>query len=126
MLCYQSKADLTDRVVLSVKGSVFHLMKYIILYITYISPEGSPIYSNQLDNTGIRYNNFGRILVDLCCTYNIHILNGRCSNDSDGNYTCIANEGHSLVDYHLASSELFPFIPYFNVEMRDESDLLSH
>ena len=73
----------------------------------------------------IRYNNFGRILVDLCCTYNIHIVNGRCSDDSDDNYTCIANEGHSVVDYHLASSELFPFISYFNVEMRDESDLLS-
>ena len=77
----------------------------------------------------IRYNNFGRILVDLCCTYNIHIVNGRCTVDSDGNYTCNANEGHSVVDYHLASSELFPFISYFNVEMRDESDhspLLSH
>ena len=74
----------------------------------------------------IRYNNFGRILVDLCCTYNIHIVNGRCSDDSDGNYTCIANEGHNVVDYHLASSELFPFISYFNIEMRDESDLLSH
>ena len=74
----------------------------------------------------IRYNNFGRILVDLCCTYNIHIVNGRCSGDCDSNYTCNANEGHSVVDYHLASSELFPFISYFNVEMRDESDLLSH
>ena len=47
------KHDITDFVVLSVKGSVFHSMKHIILCITYISPEGSPIYSNQLDNTGI-------------------------------------------------------------------------
>ena len=47
------KHDLTDGVVLSVKGSVFHSMKYIILCITYISPEGSPIYSNQSDNTGV-------------------------------------------------------------------------
>jgi len=74
----------------------------------------------------IRYNNFGRTLVGLCCIYDIHIVNGRCSGDSDGNYTCIANEGHSVEDYHLTLSELFPFISYFNIEMRDESDLLSH
>jgi len=65
----------------------------------------------------IRYNNFGRILVDLCCTYNIHIENGRCTVDSDDNYTCNANEGYSVVDYHLVSPELFPFISYFNVEI---------
>ena len=28
-------------------------MKDLILCITYISPEGSPIYSNQSDNTGV-------------------------------------------------------------------------
>lgn len=40
---------------------------------------------------------------------------------TDGNYTCIANEGTSVVDYNIASSDLFPHISYFNVENRDES-----
>ena len=64
---------------------------------------------------------FGQSLVDLCCTLNIHIINGRLYDDTNGNYTCTANDGTSVVDYNIASSELFPRISYFNVENRDES-----
>lgn len=61
------------------------------------------------------FNQFGPSLVDLCCIFNFHILNGRLHDDSDGIYTCTANDGASVVDYSMASSELF------NVENRDES-----
>ena len=67
------------------------------------------------------FNQFGQSLVDLCCTLNIHIINGRLYDDTNGNYTCTANDGTSVVDYNVASSELFARISYFNVENRDES-----
>ena len=53
------------------------------------------------------YNLFGITLAELCCTFDIHIINGRLFNDSDGNFTCIANDGASVVDYSIASSKLF-------------------
>jgi len=178
----------TDCIVLYVKASVFHLMNDIILYIAYVSPEGSSIYNDSSEKNGIvlleenisylksafpecylylagdmnsrtkdfsdfihddsvehmyntsvnydsdtfdmprankdteRYNQYGKCLVNLCCSHNIHILNGRLHDDKTGNFTCIANEGHSVVDYHIASTELFPYVSYFNVEQRDESD----
>lgn len=74
------------------------------------------------ENERAHQNAFGKSLVETCCVYNIHIVNGRCSGDTEGNYTCIVNEGHSVVDYHIVSTELFPIIFYFNVEMRNESD----
>ena len=40
----------------------------------------------------------------------MHTLNGRLFNDTEGNFTCIANEGASIVDYMIASTHLFQFI----------------
>ncbi len=40
----------------------------------------------------ITYNQFGKSLVELCCTFNMHMLNGRVHDDTDGNFTCIANK----------------------------------
>lgn len=39
----------------------------------------------------------------------------------EGNFTCIANDGASVVDYNIASSKLFSKISYFNIEDRDQS-----
>ena len=41
-----------------------------------------------------------------------------------GNFTCLTNNGASVVDYHVVSTELFSQITYFCVEIRDESDHL--
>ena len=51
----------------------------------------------------------------------MHIMNGRFPGDSKGNYTCIANNGASVVDYHICSTELFPLCSDFNVDDRTES-----
>jgi len=67
------------------------------------------IYQELLWNSE-RVNTFGRGLLDMCCTQNIHIVNGRVNGDMSGEFTCIANEGQSLVDYHIVSSGLFPYI----------------
>ena len=186
-LVKQICTEFKDCIVLYINASKFENMKNLILYITYISPEGSNIYRNleesngisllenninalkhkfpdcyyyiagdfnartgymndyiisdnlnfiyqtevdyddnefylKRENKGTVINSFGRALINLCCSNNVHIVNGRLSYDSAVNYTCIANEGHSVVDYHIASSELFACISYFNVESLDISD----
>ena len=68
------------------------------------------------------YNKFGLSLVDLCCEHDIHMLNGRLFDDTEGNITCIANEGRSLVDYIIASSNFFDKFSYFGVDNHDFSD----
>ena len=81
------------------------------------------------DNFAIRrnskdehYNSFGLSLIELCCTFDIHILNGRLFGDKDGNFTCFANNGASVVDYMIASSSLFRYISDFKISDKDNSD----
>ena len=52
----------------------------------------------------------------------MHIVNGRFVDECYGNFTCIANGGHSVVDSHIVSSELFKCIAHFNVQNFDDSD----
>ena len=61
-------------------------------------------------------NNFGLSLIDLCCTFNTHVFNGRLFNDKNGEYTCFANNGASVVNYMLASSSIFPYVTDFPVD----------
>ena len=67
-------------------------------------------------------NRFGTSLIDLCCTHNIHVLNGRLFYDSAGEITCVANNGRSVVDYMLASTTLFHSFTHFQVGNEDFSD----
>ena len=64
----------------------------------------------------------GSSLIDLCCTHNIHVLNGRLFDDSAGEITCVANNGRSVVDYMLASTRLFTSFTHFQVGNEDYSD----
>jgi hypothetical protein len=60
-----------------------------------------------------KVNNYGHRLIQLCKTFNIHIVNGRIGNDSYvGKTTC---KSASLVDYVIASPELFPRFKKFDV-----------
>ena len=68
------------------------------------------------------YNGFGLSLIDLCCEYDVHILNGRLFDDIDGNFTCISNDGLNIVDYILASTNLFELFSSFSVNEYDVSD----
>jgi len=64
------------------------------------------------------YNTFGLSLIDLCCSKDVHVLNGRFS-DVNVHITCTANGGSSVVDYLVAStgvwlkceSRAFPYKP---------------
>ena len=55
----------------------------------------------------------------MWCSLDIHIVNGRTNGDREGNYTCIANGGKSVVDYFLASSDIFPKSVDFNLDDAD-------
>lgn len=74
---------------------------------------------NTKDET--TYNAFGKSLVQLWCLLNVHLLNGRVNGDEKGEFTCIANDGVNIVDYNIASTELFESISYFHIEDRDDS-----
>ena len=39
------------------------------------------------------HNAFGLSLVELCCAFDIHIMNGILFDDTEGNFTCFANNG---------------------------------
>ena len=70
-----------------------------------------------------KLNNFGKSLLEMCCTCDIHILNGRLCQDKQGNFTCLANSGSSVVDYMIASTSLINSnIIDFRVEDVDFSD----
>ena len=73
-------------------------------------------------NCDTHSNRFGKSLIDMCCEFNMHICNGRSSRDYEGNCTCTANGGKSVVDYFLASTCVFDFISDFGVEDFDMSD----
>ena len=63
-------------------------------------------------------------LVKLCCTFYIHILNGRLFEDYSGNYTYFVNNGTSVADYVIASTSLFPKVINFGLVSFDLSDHL--
>ncbi|WAR15318.1 hypothetical protein MAR_005423, partial [Mya arenaria] len=67
-------------------------------------------------------NKFGLSLIELCCTHDVHLLNGRLFDDKEGNFTCMANNGKSVVDYIVASTELFEHFCDFGVDVADFSD----
>ena len=49
------------------------------------------------------------------------MLNGRFSGDAKGHFTCIANNGASIVDYMKCSSSLFQYVKDFCVMEYDYS-----
>ena len=62
-------------------------------------------------------NNNGLLLLDFCKQTGVRILNGRVGNDKGiGRYTFVGNRGSSVVDYVLASQELFTCIRHFEVQ----------
>jgi len=46
---------------------------------------------------------WGRELLHLCCDARLFILNGRTPGDESGEFTCLANGGHNIVDYIVGS-----------------------
>ena len=178
-------SHISENVILLLDGSFFRNVNDIVLIFAYVSPDKSPIYTDENDNgieilsTNIEqivteyrdaelflagdlnsqikdfadyvidddidyvfgenvpypkdsfnlkrkswddtYNRFGLSLIELCCTYGIHTVNGRLFSDTDGNFTCLTHNGTSVVDYMLASTNLFDLFTDFGVDDKDDS-----
>ena len=73
-------------------------------------------------NSNTEINNYGKHLISICKSYDLHFLNGRFSANSHGSTTCIENKGFSVADYMIADSAFFEYVKDFSVLKRDESD----
>ena len=70
-------------------------------------------------------NTFGRSLLSLCATFNLHILNGRAGADANiGDFTCLTHNGASVIDYVLVSSSFYFKLLNFSISLRTDSDHL--
>ena len=65
-------------------------------------------------------NEHGKMLLELCCSFGIHILNGRTSGDLNGELTCYTANGSSLMDYTIVSTALFNRILKFEIGNEDQ------
>lgn len=74
----------------------------------------------QRHNEDAKVNNNGLKLIEFCKSLNFKIVNGRFGTDNGkGKITCQTAQGHSTVDYVVASSSLLPFITDFCVDQYD-------
>ena len=70
-------------------------------------------------------NNSGLLLLDLCKQTGVRILNGRAGDDRGiGKFTFVGSRGSSVVDYILASQNLFDYVSKF--KMHDPNLLSDH
>ena len=68
-------------------------------------------------------NDNGNRLLELCKQTGLRIMNGRVCNDRDiGRYTFVGSRGSSVVDYVIATQNLFKNVTSFNVH---EPNILS-
>ena len=67
-------------------------------------------------------NRFGHKLIELCNEFGLCILNGRTQSDYEGEITCVANRGKSVVDYCICSRYIFDTVADMYVANRCESD----
>ena len=73
-----------------------------------------PLARNNADTSQV--NQHGESLLNLCKSTGIRIINGRLIGDSTGFYTCLSPNGApSVIDYMLASEEIFPILKFFHV-----------
>ena len=67
----------------------------------------------KLDNY---VNNHGKLLLEICKSLDLRILNGRLRGDSFGRITFRGYRGISTVDYIIVSHELFDEFDSFTVQ----------
>jgi len=65
-------------------------------------------------------NEYGKALLELCCTFSIHVLNGRAQGDRNGELTCFTANGSSVVDYTIVSPELYDKVLRFRIGDQDQ------
>ena len=74
-----------------------------------------PVPRVSQDKT-VHVNRFGELLLDMCKSTDMRIVNGRLHNDAHvGSFTCMTANGESLVDYLLTSYKNFNIIHDFKI-----------
>ena len=86
----------------------------------HVSEEGySNLISHKLPNMNTRDvanpNKFGKLLVDVCMSNDLCMLNGRSKGDAKGDFTNYSYKGSSMIDHGIISKSLFPKVVYFKV-----------
>jgi len=86
--------------------------KYISLSSAYVSD--APVVRRSLDTKNV--DTHGKLLLELCKSSGLRILNGRKLGDSCGNFTCFNHRGApSVIDYILCNYNMLNDIEYFHV-----------
>lgn len=68
-------------------------------------------------------NTYGRLLLGLCKNTGLRIANGRLLDDQNtGHFTCMKEQGGSVIDYVLTKYENFDLFSEFRISNRPESD----
>ena len=92
-------ASLCLSVCLSIRPSLFLCVR----------PSVRPSVSLSLSLDSV-VNNYGKLLLNLCTTFYLCILNGVCKGDFQGCYTYISETGSSVNDYFILSYDLYALI----------------
>ena len=67
-------------------------------------------------------NQFGKILIDFCTTFQCSPLNGNAAGDPDGQYTLESEQGNSVIDYAIVSLDFMSKASLFlEIGYRSES-----
>ena len=82
----------------------------------------SCIFSNGRISQDKEVNAFGKLLLEFCWCYDMHIVNGDLEHDTQGMFTFLSCHGHSVVDYFIVSSELCPLVKELVVQDKIFSD----
>jgi len=62
---------------------------------------------------------WGHELLDLCCDTGLLILNGQTLGDELGEFTCLANGRHSIVNYIIGSPAIWQIVTHLKVIIDD-------
>ncbi len=74
-----------------------------------------PLHRNNHDRV---CNQYGKLLLDICCNHGIRILNGRLTGDLFGNFTYFSENntrGASTIDYTIASVSIIDRFKFLHV-----------
>ena len=66
-------------------------------------------------NTDSKINTKGRLLIDLCKTTEMVLVNVRLNNRNSGDYTCITHNGESAIDYFIVDYDGFDNVSEISV-----------
>ena len=90
------------------------LASYVTMPSSYVAD--IPYARNNQDKV---CNEYGKLLLELCSSHSMRILNGRFIGDTQGHLTFYSHNGASCVDYTLVSVNVLDRITYFSIAEPD-------